>query len=108
MVLSAYAGKGGEKREDTGYVAFDRDAGRTDRGRDGGRVSRERQRAFLEKQLAADRDAPRGVSMGLFSYVDRPKAEAEALHFVNAGHLVAMLRARRPAAAVGLMPSESL
>ena len=57
--LSAYAGKGGGTREDAGYAAFDREAGRINRGRDGGRAGRERQRAFLEAQLAADRDAQR-------------------------------------------------
>ena len=56
VALSAYAGVGGRTRDDAGYAAFDREAGRTDRGRDGG-AGRERQRAVLEKQLAADRDA---------------------------------------------------
>jgi hypothetical protein len=50
--------------------------------------------------IAADRDAPAGVSMGVFSYVDMPGAEAAALHFVNAAQLAAMLRARQPAAVV--------
>jgi hypothetical protein len=58
VALSAYAAAGPSRR-DTGYAAFDREAGRTDRGRDGGRAGREQQRAFLEKQLAADRDAQR-------------------------------------------------
>ena len=58
VALSAYAGVGGRTRDDAGYAAFDREAGRTDRGRDGG-AGRERQRAVLEKQLAADRDAQR-------------------------------------------------
>ena len=60
VALWAYAGAGRRTRDDAGYAAFDREAGRekTDRGRNGG-AGRERQRAVLEKQLAADRDAQR-------------------------------------------------
>lgn len=58
--------------------------------------------AFWAQHVAveADRDLVPGISLGIFSYVDRPKPEAEALHSLNRGHLLALLRTRRPAAVV--------
>jgi len=60
VAVFAYASDkgGGPNHKNPEYAAFDRKAGRSDRAGDGG-FGRDQQRAYLEKQLAADRDAQR-------------------------------------------------